>query len=85
MKIASIYGNKSNKNIIVAWEGNYHGKTLNAQMLSGQYSDHYWINNFDKKIIHLPFPYPWTLEKYNMNGKQLFYKHLSILKKEELS
>tara|TARA_B100001059_G_C17831071_1_gene584731 strand:- start:1057 stop:2412 length:1356 start_codon:yes stop_codon:yes gene_type:complete len=82
MKIASIYGSKSKKNITIAWEGNYHGKTLNAQMLSGQYNDHNWINNFDKKIIHLPFPYPWTLEKLNINGKQLFYKHLNLLKKK---
>ena len=51
------------KNLIIGWSGNYHGKTLNAQMLSGQFSDHSWIENFDKNIIHLPFPYPWNLKK----------------------
>ena len=51
------------KKYIIAWEGNYHGKTLNAQMISGQFSDQKWIPQFDKNIIHLPFPYPWLLKK----------------------
>ena len=63
IKIARIYGNKNKKKYIIAWEGNYHGKTLNAQMISGQFSDHKWIPQFDKNIIHLPFPYPWLLKK----------------------
>ena len=84
MKIASIYGKKfkKEKNIFISWEGNYHGKTLNAQMLSGQYSDHKWINNFNRNIIHLPFPYPWIIEKNNITGKELFHKHLKILIKK---
>ena len=28
IKIARIYGNKNKKKYIIAWEGNYHGKTL---------------------------------------------------------
>ena len=32
-------------------------------MISGQFSDHKWIPQFDKNIIHLPFPYPWLLKK----------------------
>ena len=61
IKISKIYGQKSKikKNLIIGWTGNYHGKTLNAQMISGQFKDHSWIENFDKNIVHLPFPYPW--------------------------
>ena len=82
IKIAKIYGNSFNKkkNIIIAWEGNYHGQTLNAQMLSGQPNDQTWIDNFDKNIIHLPFPYPWILTKKKINGKKLFHDHLKIIK-----
>ena len=82
IKIARIYGNKNKKKYIIAWEGNYHGKTLNAQMISGQFSDHKWIPQFDKNIIHLPFPYPWLLKKKKVNGKQLFQIHLKILQKK---
>ena len=81
LKIAKIYGQqfRNKKNLIIGWSGNYHGKTLNAQMLSGQFSDHSWIENFDKNIIHLPFPYPWNF-KNKIDGKLLFKKHIKILK-----
>jgi 4-aminobutyrate aminotransferase/(S)-3-amino-2-methylpropionate transaminase len=82
IKIAKIFGKKNKKKYIIAWEGNYHGKTLNAQMISGQYEDHKWIQKFDKNIIHLPFPYPWVLKKKNVSGKKLFHIHLTNLKKK---
>jgi len=86
IKITKIYGLnfKKEKKYIISWEGNYHGKTLNAQMLSGQFNDHSWIKNFDKNIIHLPFPYPWILDKKHKNEKKLFYEHLSFLKKKKI-
>ncbi len=77
IKIAKIYGKSKSKNKIISWEGNYHGKTLNAQMISGQFNDHAWIENFDENIIHLPFPYPWNQD---LSGKELFYEHLEIIK-----
>ena len=83
IKISKIYGQKSKikKNLIIGWTGNYHGKTLNAQMISGQFKDHSWIENFDKNIVHLPFPYPW-LKDNKVDGKKLFQKHLVLLKKK---
>lgn len=83
IKIAKINGQLENKNKIVAWEGNYHGKTLNAQMISGQFNDHKWIDNFDKNIVHLPFPYPW--DNSSLSGKELFYKHLELLEKKDVN
>ena len=51
-------------------------------MISGQFDDHKWIPKFDKNIIHLPFPYPWVLEKMKIDGKTLFQKHLKFLKRK---
>ena len=82
LKICSIYGQKNKKKIIVAWEGNYHGKTLNAQLLSGQFGDQNWIRNKDQNIIHLPFPYSWEKKYKNLTGKEIFQSHLKILKKK---
>lgn len=83
IKISKIFGqnNKIKKNLIIGWSGNYHGKTLNAQMISGQPKDHNWIENFDKNIIHLPFPFPWLMKK-NLDGKTLFKQHILSLKKK---
>ena len=86
MKIARIYGSKINpkKNVLVAGIGNYHGKTLGAQMLSGQDQDKQWIGYHDPNILHMPFPYPWDLENFNGNGKELFNEHLSNLEEKGL-
>tara|TARA_Y100000768_G_scaffold387719_1_gene379989 strand:+ start:894 stop:2255 length:1362 start_codon:yes stop_codon:yes gene_type:complete len=82
LKICTIYGKENNKKFIIAWEGNYHGKTLNAQLLSGQFEDQKWIQKKNKNIIHLPFPYPWTNDNKKISGKELFYNHLKIIKRK---
>ena len=81
LKIARINGtNVDNaKNILVAGVGNYHGKTMGAQMLSGQDGDKEWIGYHDPSIVHMPFPYPWVLEEFGGSGKELFQSHLNQL------
>lgn len=81
LKIARINGtNVDNaKNILVAGVGNYHGKTMGAQMLSGQDGDKEWIGYHDPNIVHMPFPYPWVLEAFGGSGEKLFYSHLERL------
>ncbi len=81
LKIARIYGEskKTGKNIIVGGDGNYHGKTLGAQMISGQHGDKNWIGYADPNIKHMPFPYPWVLDKFNGDGRALFQHHLDNL------
>ena len=59
LKIMRMRGKKFNKNYILAYEGNWHGRTLGAQMMSGNPAQKDWIKNLDNEIIHLPFPYPW--------------------------
>ena len=47
---------------VVAFEGNWHGRTLGAQMLSYNPAQKEWIGYQDPNIHHLPFPYPWREE-----------------------
>ncbi len=86
IKIVKLYGKSKDiaKPTIIAWEGNYHGKTLNAQMISGQYNDHKWIDYFDPNIIHLPFPYPWLEVYKNKTGEEIFFDHLKLLESKGL-
>lgn len=51
-------------NVVIAATGNWHGRTLAAQMLSGNAAQKAWTNHEQKDIVHIPFPYPWIL-----NGK----------------
>lgn len=54
--------NAMNKNInkkgIISLKGNWHGRTMGAQLLSDNVSQSKWINP-DKNIFHIDFPYPW--------------------------
>lgn len=81
IKIAKIFGAQSpnKKNIIIGWDGNYHGKTLGAQLVSGQHADKEWTGASDNGFAHLPFPYPWTLESEGCDGQTLFNRHLASL------
>lgn len=45
---------------IVCFEGAYHGRTLGAQMMTGNPEAAEWIGYKDPNIHHIPFPYPWT-------------------------
>lgn len=81
IKISRIHGESivRGKNIIIGGEGNYHGKTLGAQMVSGQHSDKDWIGYVDPNMKHIPFPYPWDLENFDGDGRELFHSHLKLL------
>jgi 4-aminobutyrate aminotransferase-like enzyme len=47
---------------ILCFEGNWHGRTLGAQMMGWNPSQKEWIGYLDPNIYHLPFPYPWKSE-----------------------
>ena len=72
MKLYGLKSNPKKRRYIITYEGNYHGKTLGSQMLSGQPADKEWIGYHDPNIVHLPFPYPWVVEKFKGTGKELF-------------
>ena len=55
--------NKKKKLGVIAIEGNWHGRTMGAQMLSSNEKQKEWIGYKDPDIHHLPFPYPWLVSE----------------------
>lgn len=46
---------------VICIEGNWHGRTMGAQMMSSNLAQREWIGYQDPDIHHIPFPYPWVL------------------------
>jgi len=63
LKLMRMHGQKIGKRRrgIVCIEGNWHGRTLGAQMMSNNLAQREWIGYQDADIHHIPFPYPWAL------------------------
>ena len=64
VKLMKLNGKKNGKrrNLVLAISGNWHGRTMAAQLLSDNLSQKDWINkNIDEKV-HIPFPYPWVVD-----------------------
>jgi 4-aminobutyrate aminotransferase-like enzyme len=63
MKLMRMYGQKLGKRRrgIICIEGNWHGRTMGAQMMSSNKAQREWIGFDDADIHHIPFPYPWVL------------------------
>ncbi|SVC88025.1 uncharacterized protein METZ01_LOCUS340879, partial [marine metagenome] len=74
--------NKKRKTGIICFEGNYHGRTMGAQMMSGNKQGRSWIGNDDENIHHLPFPYPWVC-KSGESSQEFFEASLNQLIKEK--
>tara|TARA_A100001015_G_C15011446_1_gene723297 strand:+ start:31 stop:1359 length:1329 start_codon:yes stop_codon:yes gene_type:complete len=64
LKLMRLYGQKKKKRKlgIICFDGNWHGRTMGAQMMSGNKKQKEWIGYHDRNIHHLPFPYPWKLK-----------------------
>ena len=75
-KLMRMYGQKKKKRKlgIVCFDGNWHGRTMAAQMMSGNINQKKWIGFHDKDIHHIPFPYPWLIK----NGNEEKFLKLSI-------
>ncbi len=65
LKLMRMYGQK--KGIrrlgVICIEGNWHGRTMGAQSMSGNEQQKAWIGYKDPNIHHIPFPYPWTVSE----------------------
>lgn len=61
LKLMREYANKTEKRKpgVVCFEGNWHGRTMGAQMMGWNPAQKEWIGHQDPNIYHLPFPYPW--------------------------
>ena len=79
LKLMRMHGQKKlKKNLgIIAFEGNWHGRTMGAQMMSGNEMQKAWIGKLDEHIHHLPCPYHWDLNK--RSGESFFYDSIKIL------
>ena len=62
---------------IISLENNWHGRTMGAQMMSGNAKQKEWIGYDDRDIHHLSFPYPWAL--HGESGESFFLKNIDAL------
>jgi len=78
-KLMRMSGQAKNKRKlgIIAYENNWHGRTLAAQMMSGNLQQKEWVGYHDENIHHLKFPYPWIMN--NQSGESFFNDQLKIL------
>ena len=67
LKLMRMKGQKIGKRRrgIICIEGNWHGRTLGAQMMSSNLAQREWIGYQDPDVHHIPFPYPWALNGRN--------------------
>ena len=65
LKLMRLNAKKENKRSpgIICLEGNWHGRTMGAQMMSGNLAQKAWIGYHDPNIYHIKFPYPWEVEE----------------------
>jgi 4-aminobutyrate aminotransferase/(S)-3-amino-2-methylpropionate transaminase len=63
---------------ILTFQGNWHGRTMGAQQLSGIESQKEWIGYKDPNIFTLPFPYPWD-NNAQQNSAAFFTESLEKL------
>jgi len=67
---------------IIAFEGNWHGRTMGAQMMGYNPAQKEWVGYLDPNIHHLPFPYPWR-EDAVRDPEEYFHRHMAALLKEK--
>ena len=84
LKLMRLHGQSTGKRRcgVLCFEGNWHGRTLGAQMLGGNPKQKEWIGYLDPNIFHLPFPYPWRPEAQE-NPAGYFRKQLQQLLDEQ--
>lgn len=77
LKLMRLNGKKQKKNKggIVCFNGNWHGRTMGAQMMSGNKQQKEWIGYQDPNIYHIEFPYPWITD----NSKEFFKSEIDKL------
>jgi 4-aminobutyrate aminotransferase-like enzyme len=85
LKLIRMYGQKIGKKRpgIVTLNGNWHGRTMGAQMMSSNAEQKTWIGYEDPNIHHIDFPYPWLVSEEQ--GEEFFNKQLESLKQRGLN
>ncbi len=80
LKLMRMNGKKNAKKKlgIICLDGNWHGRTLGSQMMSGNLEQKDWIGYHDPNIHHISFPYPWLLK--NKNSLEILNDSINKLK-----
>ena len=70
LKLMRLNGKKKGKRNggIICFKGAFHGRTMGAEMMTGNEQSKEWIGYQDPNIYHLNFPYPWDV----VNSKEFF-------------
>ena len=81
LKLMRLNGQKQGKRRggVICFNGAFHGRTMGAQMMTGNNSAKEWAGYQDPNIHHLNFPYPWEVE----NPKDFFEFEIDKLLKEK--
>jgi len=85
LKLIRMHGQKIGKKRpgIVTLNGNWHGRTMGAQMMSSNAEQKAWIGYEDPNIHHIDFPYPWLVSE--QQGEEFLNKQLDSLKQRGLN
>lgn len=80
LKLMRLNGQKLNKRKggIISFEGNWHGRTMGAQLMGWHPAQKEWIGFQDPNIYHLPFPHPWNKEAVE-NPRKFFRESMAAL------
>jgi 4-aminobutyrate aminotransferase-like enzyme len=81
LKLMRMHGQKQGKRRrgIISIEGQWHGRTLGAQMMGGNLAQRDWIGYQDPDVHHIPAPYPWVLD--GRSGEAFLAQGLERLEK----
>lgn len=84
-KLMKMHGKKigKKKNVIVAISGNWHGRTLAAQMLSDNPSQKSWVTHDQIDVEHINFPYPWEISEEH--SENFLLSNLELLSQKGIS
>ena len=83
LKLMRLNGQKQGKRKggVICFNGAYHGRTMGAQMMTGNKQAKEWIGYDDPNMHHLEFPYPWVVE----NPREFFNNSIEkLLKSHDL-
>jgi 4-aminobutyrate aminotransferase-like enzyme len=85
LKLIRMNGQKIGKKKpgIVTINGNWHGRTMGAQMMSSNEFQKAWIGYEDPHIHHIDFPNPWDVTEEQ--GESFFLTQLEELKKKGIN
>ncbi|NKB21204.1 MAG: aminotransferase class III-fold pyridoxal phosphate-dependent enzyme [Alphaproteobacteria bacterium] len=67
---------------IICFDGNYHGRTLGAQLATGNSEQKSWAGDTCFDVHHIPFPYPWEVNEGG--GAELFQRAIEQFEEQEI-